>query len=99
MIISGKAADRPQNQKAIVALWKEQQAAAPGDLIYLGSRSYSAEFYSAGWARHSKNLQQLPKTANFYLVQRQDTPQPLPTACRAVGQANGSQLHYCAVSL
>lgn len=97
LIISGKVADRPQNQKAIVALWKTQQAAAPGDLIYLGSRSYSAEFYSAGWARHSKNLQQLPKTENFYLVQRLDKSQPLPPACQTVGQANGSQLQYCRV--
>ncbi|MCS4246655.1 MULTISPECIES: glycosyltransferase family 39 protein [unclassified Pseudomonas] len=95
LIISGKVADRPQNQKAIVALWKAQQAATPGDLIYLGSRSYSAEFYSAGWARHSKSLQQLPKTEGFYLVQRLDKLQPLPPTCHTVGQANGSQLHYC----
>lgn len=95
LIISGKAADRPQNQKDIVALWKAQQAAVPGDLIYLGSRSYSAEFYSAGWARHTKTLQHLPKTAQFYLVQRLDRLQPLPSTCRTIGQANGSQLHYC----
>ena len=99
LIISGKASDRPQNQKTIVALWKEQQAQAPGDLIYLGSRSYSGEFYSAGWARHIKHLQQLPKAENVYLVQRLDKPQPLPPACRSVGQANGSQLHYCAMAL
>ena len=99
MIVSGKLQDRPQSQKDMVALWKAQQPAAPGDLVYWGSRSYSAEFYSAGWARHSKHLQQLPKAENFYLVQRLDKPQPLPPACRSVGQANGSQLHYCAMAL
>lgn len=100
LIISGKVSDRPQNQKDIVELWKARQAAAPGDLIYLGSRSYSAEFYSAGWARRSKDLQHLPLTESFYLVKRQGNGQPLPPAltCSVIGQANSSELHYCRAS-
>ncbi|WP_339435895.1 MULTISPECIES: phospholipid carrier-dependent glycosyltransferase [unclassified Pseudomonas] len=97
LIISGEVADRPQNQKNMVALWKAQQAAAPGDLIYLGSRSYSAEFYSSGWARHTKSPQQLPLSKDFYLVRRKNNQQPLPPTltCNAVAQANTYQLHYC----
>lgn len=95
LIISGKASDRPQNQKNIVGLWKAQQGSAPGDLIYLGARSYAAEFYSAGWARHYKTPQQFHPAEPFYLVQRMDKLQPLPFTCHTVGQANGSQLQYC----
>ncbi|WP_395608839.1 ArnT family glycosyltransferase [Pseudomonas sp. B22129] len=99
IIVSGKLSDRPQNQKDIVALWKAQQSAAPGSLIYVGSRSYSAEFYSNGWARHTKNLQQVLLSEDVYLVQRLDKKQPLPLTCRVVGQANASELHYCPATL
>lgn len=97
LIASGNIAERPQNQKDIVALWKVQQAAAPGDLIYLGSRSYSAEFYSQGWAQHTKSVQQLPSSRSFYLVRRQRDEQALPPQlnCRLVGQAVKAELHYC----
>ena len=97
LLISGKVADRPQNQKPLVALWKAQQAAAPGDLIYPGSRSYSAQFYSSGWARYTRHL---PLSENFYLVHRQgDQPLDLPAyaSCNRVGQANASQMYYCRV--
>lgn len=101
MIISGKLADRVQNQQAVVAAWKAQQAAAPGELIYLGARSYSAEFYSSGWARHVKHLQALPTTQAFYLVRRLDKPlQDLPPhlTCVLVAEVNASQLDHCRVS-
>lgn len=100
MIFNGQFSERPQNQKDIVALWKAQQPAAPGDLIYLGSRSYSAEFYSAGWARYTKNLQHLQLARDHYLVRRLDsTPLSLPPtlSCSSVGQANASELLYCRV--
>ncbi|WP_426217113.1 ArnT family glycosyltransferase [Pseudomonas sp. DWRC2-2] len=100
IIISGQLSDRPQNQKDMVALWKVQQPAAPGDLIYLGTRSYSAEFYSAGWARHTQQPQKLPLSQGFYLVRRQASiplDMPASVTCARVGQANASGLHYCAV--
>lgn len=100
IILSGKLDDRPQNQKAMVAAWKAQQPGAPGDLIYLGSRAYSAEFYSSGWARHTKDLQKLQLSQDFYLVRRQDSnPPDLPASvtCAAVGQASASELYYCGV--
>lgn len=100
MIISGKVSERSQNQREMVALWKAQQPTAPGDLIYLGERSYSAEFYSSGWARHTKQLQQLQLSQDFYLVQRLDRPLDTPSSinCHRVGQANASALHYCSVA-
>ncbi|MGY2400188.1 ArnT family glycosyltransferase [Pseudomonas sp. SDO5271_S396] len=100
MILGDKVSERPQNQKDIVTLWKTQQAAAPGDLIYAGPRSYSAEFYSSGWARHLKQPQHLPVSEAFYLVRRStDKPLNLPASinCRTVGQANTSELRYCSV--
>lgn len=100
MIFSGKVAERPQNQKDMVALWKAQQPAAPGDLIYLGPRSYSAEFYSSGWARNTKHLQQLKAPQDFYLVRRQSSkPLALPASitCGEVGRANASELYFCGV--
>lgn len=97
LLISGKVDDRPQNQKTVVALWKAQQAAAPGDLIYPGSRSYSAQFYSSGWARHTE---QLPLSQDFYRVHRlgdQPLAPPTSASCALVGQANASDLYYCRV--
>ncbi|MGF6098038.1 ArnT family glycosyltransferase [Pseudomonas sp. 18175] len=101
IILSGQLSEHPQNQKDIVALWKAQQAAAPGDLIVLGSRSYSAEFYSDGWAQHTNNPQELPLAEDFYLVQRLDKAQPLPPSfnCRVVALANACQLQRCRVEL
>ncbi|MDF0731554.1 phospholipid carrier-dependent glycosyltransferase [Pseudomonas entomophila] len=98
LIVLGNLDQRPQNQREIVLAWQRASLMQPAPLFYLGRRSYSAEFYSAGEARHAKSVPQLPVDAVFYLVRRlRDLDSPLPPSldCQPVAQANASQLLRC----
>lgn len=98
LIIIGVLEQRPQNQREIVQAWQRANVTQPAPLFYLGRRSYSAEFYSAGAARHVKSEIQLPTDREFYLARRlRDLSSPLHTslACLPIAQANSSQLFRC----
>jgi 4-amino-4-deoxy-L-arabinose transferase-like glycosyltransferase len=98
LVLQGGLAERPQNQRDIVTLWREMSAEAPGELIYLDRRSYSAEFYSEGVARRVENMRDLPRDARFYLSLRlKRLPEDLlrRLECLEVGRANESLLFSC----
>ncbi|VVP69420.1 Undecaprenyl phosphate-alpha-4-amino-4-deoxy-L-arabinose arabinosyl transferase [Pseudomonas fluorescens] len=98
LVLHGSLGERAQNQRDIVALWKAHDADAPGELVYLARRSYSAEFYSAGRARRVENIEALPGDGRFYLSLRLSSiSEGLLEAldCQAVGQANASLLLKC----
>lgn len=98
LVLHGGLSDRPQNQRDIVDLWKEKRAEAPGELIYLDRRSYSAEFYSEGVARRVENIEQLPSAGRFYLSLRlRNLPEVALKEfdCQEIGQANESVLLNC----
>lgn len=98
LVLHGKLGERPQNQRDIVNLWKEKRVEAPGELIYLDRRSYSAEFYSEGVARRVEHIEQLPSADRFYLSLRlRNLPEALlkDFSCQEMGKANESVLFNC----
>lgn len=98
MVLHGGLEQRPQNQRGLVAAWQRASVAQPGPLVYLGRRSYSAEFYSAGKARRIDSLDQLPTGQVFYLARRLrdlDKPLPSPLDCVSLAQTNASLLLRC----
>ncbi|MEX5546119.1 glycosyltransferase family 39 protein [Pseudomonas pergaminensis] len=98
LVMHGDLELRPQNQRDLVKTWNRANASEPGQLFYLGRRSYSAEFYSAGKARNVKSVEQLPYDKMFYLSRRlRDLKNPLPASlsCSAIAQSNSSQLLRC----
>lgn len=98
LIVLGNLDQRPQNQREIVLAWQRASLMQPAPLFYLGRRSYSAEFYSAGQVHHAKSVLQLPTDSVFYLTRRlRDLTSPLPPSldCHPVAQANASELLRC----
>ncbi|MDD1012091.1 ArnT family glycosyltransferase [Pseudomonas rubra] len=98
LVLEGSLEQRPQNQRDLVLTWQRASVEQPGPLIYLGRRSYSAEFYSAGKARRIDALSQLPTGKVFYLARRLrdlDSPLPAPLNCTSLAQANASLLLRC----
>lgn len=59
---------RTQNQQATATVWDNLDDADRPPLYYLGRRSYSGEFYTAGRARHADNVGELPPRGTFLLV-------------------------------
>nr|BFD42099.1 glycosyltransferase family 39 protein [Pseudomonas sp. FFPRI_1] len=99
--LQGALFERPNNQQPLVAAWKKLQATQPGTLYYWGRRSYSAEFYSAGQARHIEALTALPDHGPYYLVRREKDLDPernelAPLQCSEQLRASRSVLLRCA---
>ncbi|MFP6862648.1 ArnT family glycosyltransferase [Pseudomonas sp.] len=98
VVLHGSLEQRPENQKGLVAAWQRASVAQPGPLVYLGRRSYSAEFYSTGKVRRIDSLDQLPVGQVFYLARRlRDLDEPLPSLldCVSLAQTNASLLLRC----
>ncbi|UVM57773.1 phospholipid carrier-dependent glycosyltransferase [Pseudomonas sp. B21-012] len=98
LVLEGSLEQRPQNQRDLVLAWQRANVGQPGPLFYLGRRSYSAEFYSAGKVRRIDALSQLPTGSVFYLARRlRDLDSALPAAldCTELAQANASLLLRC----
>lgn len=98
LVLNGSMTLGHQSQREIVQAWQRAKPERPGRLFYWHRRSFSAEFYSAGQARRIEELDQLPITAEFYLVRRLaelDTPLPRELQCTLMAQANASLLLRC----
>lgn len=98
VVLDGSRMLRRQNQREIVSAWDARQQRAPGPLYYIEGRSYSAEFYSAGRARHVASIDELPRGETLYVATREAAPSRAWIAerrCAPVVELNETRLLHC----
>lgn len=87
--------DESRNQKGLVDTLIDLRSAEDGDVVFLGNRLYTAEFYGIDYT-FTRGTANLSYSQPIYLVTGIGQPAYTPgTHCQVAGEVNDYTIHFC----